>query len=479
MSVSRFPSCGSPVAPPGACYQVFDDVYRNLLGARQTASGYFVLGLTEEARYLFVLGGLPYGAGRAQGSRLGSTPIADFFAAYAARPTAPLLFCPADAFLIHGLLVLFGGRPSVQVTSDLVDVQGVLERLAARGVSTVLALRHGERVHLALCPAGRPARTYFVPDGADLPADEDPQDALLAFVYTRQEGQPMALDVYDGLEVPPAADACLVNPPPGRRWTEQYRPIPAAPAVPAAPPASTPLPQAELTMMLRDRVLQTISLGKARFTIGRAPGSDLVIENAGVSRLHAVIRFEGEGFVLEDQRSANGTFLNRQRVTTQELHDGDEVGILKHRLIFRCGAARVAETAPPAGPTPPATVHVRTGDLEHLLGKRPSAGAGGRLLVPGREPVPLTKEPVTIGSGEEATVRVPGLLVKRVHARITREPDGRFHLTHLGGLSPTRVNGERVTEYLLRDGDMIAIGAVEFTVRLTEGGASTARPVRA
>jgi len=161
MSVSRFPSCGSPVAPPGASFQVFDDMYRNLLGAGQTTSGYFVLGLTEEARYLFVLGGLPYGAGRAQGSRLGSTPIADFFAAYAARPTAPLLFCPADAFLIHGLLVLFGGRPSVQVTSDLVDVQGVLERLAARGVSTVLALRQGERVHLALCPAGSPARTPF------------------------------------------------------------------------------------------------------------------------------------------------------------------------------------------------------------------------------------------------------------------------------------------------------------------------------
>ncbi|HEV8662435.1 MAG TPA: FHA domain-containing protein [Candidatus Methylomirabilis sp.] len=477
MSAPRFPACGAPVAPPGSRYQGFDEMYRSLLGAGRTASGYFVLGLGEEARYLFVLGGLPYGAGRAQGDRLGSTPIGDFFGAYAAHPTAPLLFCPADAFLIHGLLVLFGSRPSVQVTSDLVDVQGVLERLAARGVSTVLALRQGERIHLALCPAGRPARTYFVPDGADLPADEDAQDSLLAFVYTRQGGQAMALDVYEGLEVPPAADACLVNPPPGRRWTQHYRPATIAPAASPATPASTPMPQAEVTVMLGDRILQTVPLGKARFTIGRAPGNDLVIENAGVSRLHAVIRFEGQGFVLEDQRSANGTFLNRERVTTQALRDGNEIGILKHRLIFRCGAAREVEAAAPGRPSPPVTVHVGTRELERLLGKGPAAGA--RLLVPGREPVLLGGAPVTIGSGEEATVRVAGLLVKRVHARITREADGRFRLTHLGGLSPTKVNGERVAEQLLRDGDVIAIGGMEFTVRLAEGVAATDRPARA
>jgi pSer/pThr/pTyr-binding forkhead associated (FHA) protein len=121
---------------------------------------------------------------------------------------------------------------------------------------------------------------------------------------------------------------------------------------------------------------------------------------------------------------------------------------------------------------------VRTSELKRLLGARPSAGAAGRLLVPGREPVPLAGEPVTIGTGEEATVRVPGLLVKRLHARITREPDGRFRLIHLGGLSPTRVNGERVGEHFLRDGDVIAVGAMEFTVRLAEGAASAARPVR-
>lgn len=476
MPVPGLPTSGAPVAPPGARYEAFDEVYRRVVEGGQSASGYFVLTLPEEGRYLFVLGSLPYGAGRAQGGRLGSTVIGDFFSAYVSHPTAPLLFCPADAFLIHGLLVLFGGRPSIQVTSDLVDVQGILERLAARGVSTVLALRQAERVHLALCPAGRPARTYFVPDGAELPADEDAQDALLAFVYTRQGGGRMALDVYEGLEAPPAADACLETPPPGRRWTEHYRPAPPPPATPAV---AGPMPPAELTVMLGDRLLQTVPFRKPRLTIGRAPGNDLVIENAGVSRRHAAIRFEGGRFLLEDLRSANGTFLNRHRITVHDLTDGDEIGILKHRLLFRCAAARAAAPASPTGTVPQATVQVGTREVERLLGGRPSAAPGPHLLVPGREPVPLTEEAVTIGSGEEATVQVPGLLVKRLHARITRGPDGRFHLTHLGGLVATKVNGERVSERPLRDGDVIAVGPVELTLRLAEQPAPTARPVRA
>jgi pSer/pThr/pTyr-binding forkhead associated (FHA) protein len=479
MSVPRLPSSGAPVTPPGVRYDLFDEVYRGLLGAGRQGSGYFVLTPPEETRFLFVLGGLPCGAGRGRGSHFSSTLIGDFFAVYAKHPTAPLLFCPADASLMHGLLVLFGGRPSVQVTSDLVDVQGVLERLAARGVGAVLALRDGERVHLALCPAGRPARVYFVPDGAKPPAAQDARDALLAFLSARQGGEPMALEVYETLEVPPAADAPLVNPPADRCWTQHYRPAPTAQAVPVVSAAPALMPQAELTVTVRGRVLRTAAVRKARFTIGRSPGSDLVIDNAGVSRMHAVIRFEDGQFSLEDHRSANGTFLNQQRITSQALKDGDEIGILKHRLLFRCEAVREAGTDTLTGLSPHPTVHVDPQQVDRLLAKEGSNTGGARLLVPGRDPVPLARKAVTIGSGKEATVRVPGVLVKPIHARITREQDGRFRLAHLGGLGPTKVNGERVTEFLLRDGDVITVGTVEVTVRLDEPAASAARPVRA
>ena len=41
-----------------------------------------------------------------------------------------------------------------------------------------------------------------------------------------------------------------------------------------------------------------------------------------------------EGFFIEDQGSLNGTFLNRRRIESGRLENGDELQIGKYRLIF-------------------------------------------------------------------------------------------------------------------------------------------------
>ena len=53
-----------------------------------------------------------------------------------------------------------------------------------------------------------------------------------------------------------------------------------------------------------------------------------------VSRKHAVFTQNGDHWQLEDQGSLNGTFVNRERVETAELTDGDELQIGKYRLTF-------------------------------------------------------------------------------------------------------------------------------------------------
>jgi FOG: FHA domain len=53
-----------------------------------------------------------------------------------------------------------------------------------------------------------------------------------------------------------------------------------------------------------------------------------------VSRKHAVFSEDGDRWRLEDQGSLNGTFVNRERVETTELRDGDELQIGKYRLTF-------------------------------------------------------------------------------------------------------------------------------------------------
>lgn len=54
---------------------------------------------------------------------------------------------------------------------------------------------------------------------------------------------------------------------------------------------------------------------KSVFTIGRAPESDLVLNDKSVSRYHAVIRFKEDGYYIKDQNSTAGIKMNGQRIT--------------------------------------------------------------------------------------------------------------------------------------------------------------------
>ena len=69
--------------------------------------------------------------------------------------------------------------------------------------------------------------------------------------------------------------------------------------------------------------------------IGRAVDNDIVITSKRVSREHARIRQEGRKWLLEDLGSANGTFLNGERVLTPiELRDGDRIALGEIILIY-------------------------------------------------------------------------------------------------------------------------------------------------
>ncbi len=71
-----------------------------------------------------------------------------------------------------------------------------------------------------------------------------------------------------------------------------------------------------------------------RTTIGRSPDCGIFLDDVTVSRRHAVLTQRDGRFFIEDQGSLNGTFLNRRRIESAELADGDEVQIGKYRLTF-------------------------------------------------------------------------------------------------------------------------------------------------
>jgi pSer/pThr/pTyr-binding forkhead associated (FHA) protein len=74
--------------------------------------------------------------------------------------------------------------------------------------------------------------------------------------------------------------------------------------------------------------IRTIQLRTPETLVGRQRGCDLRIPSAEVSRRHCVLNYAGGRLTVEDLRSANGTFVNHQRVTGKQLvHPGDHLQI--------------------------------------------------------------------------------------------------------------------------------------------------------
>jgi pSer/pThr/pTyr-binding forkhead associated (FHA) protein len=72
---------------------------------------------------------------------------------------------------------------------------------------------------------------------------------------------------------------------------------------------------------------------------GRDPSSDIFLDDVTVSRKHVAFHRVGSDFSMVDQGSLNGTYVNRARVDTHNLANGDEIQIGKFRLVFLTGSS--------------------------------------------------------------------------------------------------------------------------------------------
>ncbi|MCD6015503.1 MAG: hypothetical protein K0R88_1587 [Solirubrobacterales bacterium] len=83
-----------------------------------------------------------------------------------------------------------------------------------------------------------------------------------------------------------------------------------------------------------NRTGQSFPLQGERMVIGRSPEAEVFLDDVTVSRDHAVLVRRSGAWFLDDSGSLNGTYVNRRRVDSHRLEDGDELQIGKYKLTY-------------------------------------------------------------------------------------------------------------------------------------------------
>lgn len=183
---------------------------------------------------------------------------------------------------------------------------------------------------------------------------------------------------------------------------------------------------------------ETYELRKTRVTVGAAADNDLVVDDPArtVSRRHAAVYATPEGYFVEDLGSTNGTYLAGERLEPgrrYQLAPGDEVWL---------------------GPAVKLVARAAEGD----------AGEAGVPATRIQEISPGSKDEVIIGRGADCDWVISYPQVSRRHAVLKRVAGG-FVVRDLGSLNGTFVNGRRVQEAFVSEGDVVGIGPYNLVVR--------------
>jgi len=82
------------------------------------------------------------------------------------------------------------------------------------------------------------------------------------------------------------------------------------------------------------RAGESFTVDRDRMSIGRTPDAAVFLDDVTVSRNHALIVRRRDGLYIDDLGSLNGTYVNRRRIESHKLDDGDEIQIGKYKLSY-------------------------------------------------------------------------------------------------------------------------------------------------
>ncbi len=195
----------------------------------------------------------------------------------------------------------------------------------------------------------------------------------------------------------------------------------------------------------------SLPLAHEEYGLGRADTNQIRLTDRNVSRTHALLKKNGQGWFLKDLQSYNGTYVNGVRVVGEQLvHSGDVVQLGDYRLeLLDDAVSAVVDTSANAAPAP-APIHQRPNRLVVVVGPTPGAE------------YPLDRDHFTIGRSEEATISINHSSVSRVHSEVIAIGNGRFEIVDKGSANGIRINGVELKRGILEAGDALELGDVRL-----------------
>ena len=248
---------------------------------------------------------------------------------------------------------------------------------------------------------------------------------------------------------------------------------------------------AKLFLKFEQAVLKEIALSQGVTTIGRLPDNVIQVDNLAVSGHHAKIFWDSEKYVIEDNNSLNGTYVNNARVNRRALKDGDNVLIGKHILSFRedgredrSGKAVPVEASVAPMPKLDPTVMLDTkGMKDRLAAQAPASSEGGGGTTRQYSALPiekvgtltilsgktddtqyvLTSKMSVIGKSDMASIKLKGWFAPKMAALISKRENGYFIAASEKNIK-VKINGEEIAgQRALADGDVIEVAGIKAT----------------
>ncbi|MBI3811292.1 MAG: FHA domain-containing protein [Nitrospirae bacterium] len=418
-------------------------------------SGWILLsGESTHPLLLFILQNNPYAAAQVLGNQFKTLNLREYFQILASQSQPQLTLLAANPILFKCLLVMTQKFPTTAGTTDLVNIESLLQQIKSSGKEVMVCLRRAEAINLFYFMKGNLQEAFFA-DPDSLSKDSSIEDQFLEYAYGGKPSAPVTVQAYYDVQVKPVEDSDLA-------WQEWSGGI----------VEYFLRPRPELVFLAGGESVEKKVITKSRFLIGRNQECDLAINDTIASREHAIIRETMGRFVLEDLKSRNGTLVNGKKTSSATLADGDEIRIGDCRIMF------VEKSQEPS--------KKQKADLEKLdttvmrLDDALLAEAAAALSSSGGKPgKPVVLELEAVGGNSVGThyplkdktvigrtktdINTNDAKTSRHHAAIERREDG-YYFIDLKSTNGSFINDREVRTQRLVAGDLIKIGDSSFKV---------------